>query len=82
MRTSERPTTGRERLRNEEKRSPRVYAEEQVDWPSASTFLERFVETFVPGLCRAPNLVLQRLVDIVLSIRFDNEKSSLYVDVA
>lgn len=57
--------------------APRVDAEEQIDWASTCALLKSLVQTLVSGVCGTPNLVLERLVDIVLGVRFDHEVASL-----
>ena len=57
---------------------PRVDAEEEIDRPSAGGFLECFIQTFVPGIGGAPYFVFERLVDVILRVRFDNKVAGLF----
>ena len=48
--------------------SPRVDAEEKVNWASPSAFFECLVETFIPRVGGAPNFILERLVDVIFGV--------------
>ena len=57
---------------------PGVDTEEEVDGPSSCSLLEGLVQALVSWIRRAPDLVLERLVHVVLSVRLDDEVPRLY----
>jgi hypothetical protein len=57
----------------EKNNKPSIDTEEQIYWTSSGIFFESFIQALVTGICRAPNLVLERFMNIVFSIRFDYE---------
>ena len=56
---------------------PGIDTEEQVDRSPTGCLLEGLIQALVAGVCRAPDLVLQGLVDIVLGVRLDDEVTRL-----
>ena len=52
---------------------PCVNAEEQVDRTPSRGLLERLVESLVTRVGGTPDLILERLVDVILCVRLDNE---------
>lgn len=50
------------------KDKPRIDAEKEINWSSSRAFLECLVESLVAWVSRAPNLILQRLVHVVLRV--------------
>lgn len=53
--------------------SPSVNAKEEVNRSTPSTLLERFVEPLVTRIGGAPDLVLETLVYVILSVRLDDK---------
>lgn len=56
---------------------PGIHTEEQIDGSPSCSLLEGLVQSLVTRIRRAPNLVLERLVHIVLRVRFDDEEPRL-----
>ena len=61
--------------------TPCIDTEKQVDWTTTCCFFERLIKALVTRVGRAPDLVLERLMNIVLGIRFDDEKPRLATDL-
>jgi hypothetical protein len=66
-----------EHLRHATEVATGIDAEEEVDWASPSGLLERFVQSLVSRISRAPDLVLDRLVHIFFRVGLDNEVTRL-----
>lgn len=49
-------------------RSPGINAKEKVNRTTPSALLERFIEPFVSRIGRAPDFVLEALVDVILGV--------------
>lgn len=54
-----------------------VDAKKKVDWAAPSTLFECLVQPLISRIGRAPDLVFERLVDIILGIRLDNKVSGI-----
>ena len=57
--------------------SGRIDAKEEVDRSTTGCLLEGLVEALVAGIRRAPNFVLEGLVNVLFRIRLDDEIASL-----
>ena len=57
--------------------APRIDTEEEIDWAPSSVLFESLIEPLVSGIGRAPNLVFERLLYVVFSVRLDHEITSL-----
>ena len=56
-----------------------IDTEEQVDGATSCSVFERLVESLVARLSGTPDLVLQRLVNVILRIGLDNEIPRLVI---
>lgn len=56
---------------------PRVHTEEKVDRTSSSCLFECLIEPLISRIGGAPYLILERLLYIVFSIRFDHKVARL-----
>lgn len=59
------------------KDEPCVHAKEKIDGTPRGCLFERLIEPLVSRVGRAPNLVLEGLMNVILRIGLDNEVTSL-----
>lgn len=70
-------TYRRQHLSHPTKVSTSIDAEEEVNRTFPGILLKRLIKPLITRIRRTPNLVFQRLVDVVFSVRLDDEESSL-----
>jgi len=56
---------------------PRVHTEEEVDRTSSSCLFKCLIEPLISRIGGTPYLILERLLDIIFSIRFDHKVARL-----
>ena len=57
-----------------------IDTEEKVYRSFTRILLERLIEPLVSWICGTPDLVLERLVNIIFSVRLDDKETSLIMD--